>query len=141
MIKIDGTYPGDLRCVAVHEPSGAELVTDAPLDHEGLGRSFSPTDLVATALATCVVTILGLVARRRELSIEGTRWSITKEMVADPKRRIGRLALTITLPAALSERDRRALKAAGDTCPVKQTLDPRTEMEIEYRYEEDGAAV
>jgi putative redox protein len=135
MVKIDGTYEGDLRCVAVHAPSGAELLTDAPVDHEGLGRSFSPTDLIATALATCVVTILGLVARRRGLSIEGSRWSITKEMVADPKRRVGRLALSITLPAELPERDRRALQTAGDTCPVKQSMDPRTDVEIEYRYE------
>jgi putative redox protein len=82
-----------------------------------------------------VVTILGIVARRRGLSIEGARYRVTKEMVADPKRRIGRLALTITLPATLATRDRRALEAAGNACPVKQSLDPRTEVPIEYRYE------
>jgi putative redox protein len=135
VVEIEGTYEGDLRVSAVHGPSGAELRCDAPTDHEGLGRSFSPTDLVATAFATCVVTILGIVARRRGVSIEGTRYRVAKEMVADPKRRIARLTLSIHLPAALSSEDREALETAGNSCPVKQSLDARTETSIRYRYE------
>ena len=135
MVEITGTYAGDLRVEARHGPSGAELATDAPVDHEGLGRSFSPTDLVATAIGTCVCTIIGIAARARGLDVEGMRFETTKEMVADPDRRIGRLVTTITLPRALESADRRVLEAAGHNCPVHRSLRPEVETTIRFVYE------
>jgi putative redox protein len=134
MVEIRGRYLGDLRCEAVHGPSGAKMLTDAPTDHEGLGRSFSPTDLVATALGTCVVTILGIVARRRGVDIEGTTFHVAKEMVADPKRRIGGLPMTIRLPASVGEEDRKVLEAAAKACPVHTSLKD-VEMPVTFLYE------
>jgi putative redox protein len=135
MVTIEGTYRGDLLVEAVHGPSGTALETDAPADNMGQGRSFSPTDLVATSLGTCIVTILGIVARRRELDLGTMRFRVTKEMVADPKRRIGRLATTVWLPASVPEEARPVLEAAGRACPVHRSLHPSVEAPIEFVYE------
>ena len=135
MVEITGTYAGDLRVEARHGPSGAELATDAPVDHEGLGRSFSPTDLVATALGTCIVTVIGIVGRRRGVDVAGVRFSVTKEMVADPKRRIGRLATTVHLPAEIGAEDRAVLERAAHTCPVHQSLGEAVDAPITFVYE------
>jgi putative redox protein len=134
MVEITGTYAGDLRVEARHGPSGAELATDAPVDHEGLGRSFSPTDLVATALGACILTVVGIVARRRGVDVAGARFSVTKEMVSEPKRRIGRLATTVHLPAAISAEDRVVLERAAHTCPVHQSLAAEIEAPITFIY-------
>ncbi|HEY9247748.1 MAG TPA: OsmC family protein, partial [Rariglobus sp.] len=82
MVKISGEYQGDLHCVATHEPSGASLMTDAPKDNQGRGEAFSPTDLVATALATCIATTMALVARKHGVELKGLRYEVTKEMSA-----------------------------------------------------------
>ena len=103
------TYRGDLSCEVRHGPSGTTLLTDAPTDNEGEGRWFSPTDLVGVSMGTCMVTIMGLVARRHGLDIAGTRVLVEKEMVADPARRIGRLAVTIAVPAPLDDEARRRM--------------------------------
>ena len=133
-VTITGRYLGDLRCEAVHGPSGSRIVTDAPLDNEGRGELFSPTDLVATALGTCILTILGIVARRRGISLEGATFTVEKEMIADPKRRIARLATTITLPATLGVADRKALEHAGHTCPVDESLKAIVEVPVRFEY-------
>lgn len=135
MVEITGRYVGDLRVEAVHGPSGARLTLDAPKDHEGLGRSFSPTDLVATALGSCIVTVVAIVARRRGLAIGEPAFSVTKEMVNDPQRRIGRLATTIRLPATLSPEDRTVLERAAHTCPVHRSLGEHVETPITFVYE------
>ena len=135
MVETTGRYLGDLRVLAAHGPSGAEITTDAPVDNEGLGRNFSPTDLMGAALGTSILTILGIVARRREIDIRGARYRIEKEMVADPKRRIAKLTTTIWLPASLSEDDRRVLEQAAHGCPVHHSLDPRIEAPVEVLYE------
>jgi len=135
MIEITGKYVGDLRVETRHGPSGAELATDAPVDHDGLGRSFSPTDLVAAALGTCIVTVIGIVARRRGVDIVGTRFHVTKEMVADPQRRIGRLATTVHLPASIPAQERTILERAAHTCPVHQSLGECVEAPITFLYE------
>ncbi len=135
MVEITGSYLGELSVEARHGPSGATLTTDAPADNNGLGRTFSPTDLVATALGTCIVTILGIVAARRGIDLVGATWSVTKEMVADPERRIGRLATTITLPASVPEESRAPLERAAHACPVHQSLDPRVDAPITFLYE------
>lgn len=135
MVEITGKYVGDLRVEAVHGPSGASLTLDAPKDHEGLGRSFSPTDLVATALGSCVVTVMAIVAKRRGLDIGVPTFSVTKEMVNDPKRRIGRLATTIRMPASIPEDARPILERAAHTCPVHQSLGADVEVPITIVYE------
>jgi putative redox protein len=102
MVRIDIEYTGDLHCEARHAPSGMSLETDAPVDNQGRGQSFSPTDLVATALGTCMATIMGIVARKNGWDIEGTRMAVDKQMTSAPPRRIDRLssACTSTCPPA-----------------------------------------
>jgi putative redox protein len=137
-VEIDITYAGQLHCEAVHRPSGARLATDAPVDNHGRGENFSPTDLVAAALGTCVMTVMGIVAERHELDLTGTRVHVIKEMIQQPVRRIGHLGVTITVPAdkaaRLSESDRSKLESAAKHCPVHQSLHPdvRTTIDVVY---------
>src|SRR3954465_7200740 len=105
MVEINVTYNGQLRTTATHGPSGGTLITDAPADNMGKGEAFSPTDLAATALATCVLTTMGIVAQRHNLDMTGATASVTKEMVTTPPRRIGRLALTVRMPRKFSPDD------------------------------------
>src|SRR5262245_16249532 len=100
MVTVEDFYEGDLRCTAKHGPSGAELRTDAPKDNQGRGESFSPTDLVATALGTCMLTTMGIVAKRHGWPLEGGHARVEKHMIADPHRRIQKLVAELTLPAA-----------------------------------------
>ena len=123
MVEINITYDGSLRCRAIHEPSHSSLTTDAPRDNEGLGESFSPTDLVATALGTCMVTIMGIYAKRHDLDLEGTRVLVVKHMNTNP-RRIGELPVTIDIPRSFDARHREAFKLAADSCPVHASLHP-----------------
>jgi len=123
----------------VHGPSGCELVTDAPTDNQGRGESFSPTDLVATALGTCMLTIVAIVAERHGWSIEGARARVEKEMVADPVRRIGRLGVVITVPGEFSGKEQELLEKAALACPVHKSLP--VEMDIPVRFEFGGERV
>jgi putative redox protein len=134
MVQIDVAYQGGLRCQAVHGPSGQKLVTDAPVDNHGRGESFSPTDLVATALGTCILTIMGIVAEREKIDLTGLRVSVQKEMSADPPRRIAKLVTRIVMPKGLTEQQRAKLEKAAHTCPVHQTLQGKVEMPIEFVY-------
>lgn len=135
-VQIDITYEGGLNCAATHGPSKQTLTTDAPVDNGGKGAVFSPTDLVATALGTCMATIMGLVAKRNNLDIDGLKIQVVKEMTADPVRRIGSLTTRLVFPRgkALSAADRAKLEAGARACPVKQSLHPdvRTPMEFVY---------
>ena len=135
-VEIKGEYTGDLGVTATHGPSGMQLTTDAPVDNGGKGESFSPTDLVATALGTCVLTILGLVAKRHEIDLKGSTVHVTKEMVADPIRRIGSLKTTVTIPAdAVTEPSmRERMEAAARKCPVHKSLHPDCDAPIEFVY-------
>jgi putative redox protein len=135
-VGIDIVYEGDLRCAAVHGPSGDRLLTDAPSDNEGRGRHFSPTDLVATSLGTCILTIMGIAAKKRGFSIEGARVSVAKHMEAKPRRHIGRIELRFSLPAALAERPRILLEAVAETCPVAASLSSDTEVDMQFEYVE-----
>jgi putative redox protein len=137
-VEIDITYQGDLHCLATHGPSGTTLLTDAPVDNGGKGELFSPTDLVATALGTCLATVMGLVAHRLATDLAGMRVHVVKEMAAAPVRRIGRLGVTITLPPGrgLSAADRARLEHAANLCPVKQSLHPDTVVDLEFVYPE-----
>lgn len=135
-VEIDVVYEGELRCRATHGPSGVVLETDAPVDNGGKGSAYSPTDLVATGMGSCALTIMGLVAAKNGLDISGARVRVVKEMTAVPVRRIGRLLVTITLPAGktLSTEHRALLEKAAEGCPVKQSLHPDTEVVLDFVY-------
>ncbi|MDA8746207.1 OsmC family protein [Rubripirellula amarantea] len=135
-VEIHIAYAGTLRCDATHGPSGMSLHTDAPVDNGGNGASFSPTDLVATALGSCVMTIMGLVAARHELDLTGTKVHVTKEMIASPVRRIGSLRTRVTLPATVDLDDsmRKRLEEAARKCPVHQSLHPDIDAPIDFVY-------
>ncbi len=132
MVQIDVLYQGDLRCVCVHQPSRTELMTDAPLDNQGRGESYSPTDLVATALASCILTTMGIVARRHGWNMDGARARVKKVMVNDPARRIGRLETEVEMPGALDDKARRALETAAQQCPVHRTLAGSVEIPLAF---------
>jgi len=135
-VEVNIVYEGQLHCKATHAPSGTVITTDAPKDNGGKGEAFSPTDLVATALGTCLVTIMGLVAQRGGLDINGTRVHVVKDMAAAPQRRIATLRTTITLPKGkkLTQADREKLENAAKLCPVKQSLHPDINMPVEFAY-------
>jgi putative redox protein len=132
MTLITSRYEGGLRCRSVHEGSGRELLTDAPLDNQGRGESFSPTDLVATALATCILTILGIVAERDGVALEGASARVEKTMTREGERRIAALEVWIELPAALEEAQRQKLIRAGEGCPVKRSLEGAVPMTLHW---------
>ena len=133
MVEITVAYEGGLHCRATHGPSQASIATDAPADNAGKGESFSPTDLVATALGTCVATIMGIYAQRHDLDLTGMSIRVEKHMSTEP-RRIGRLPVTVEVPIALDDRHRRAIEAAAHACPVHQSLHPDIDAPIEFRY-------
>lgn len=137
-VVMDIVYEGGLNCTATHGPSGNCLTTDAPVDNGGKGEAFSPTDLVATALGACMVTIMGKVAEQSGLDIKGTRIQVVKDMTTTGTRRIQALMVKIELPYGLklSEADKRKLEAAADTCPVKQSLHPDIDVRVEFTYPE-----
>ena len=132
MVEIRIRYEGGLRTSAVHGPSRAALQTDAPLDNHGRGESFSPTDLVATALGSCMLTVMGIVARRHAWELAGARAEVEKEMVLQPLRRIGRLGLRITLPPGIPQNARAVLERAAHTCPVHQSLHPDVKIDLTF---------
>ena len=136
-VEIDIVYEGDLRCVATHGPSRNTLPTDAPLDNGGRGTAFSPTDLVATGLATCIVTVMGLAAKRAGVNMDGTLAHVTKEMTKSGQRRIAQLKVTVTVAGGkmLSQEQRALLERAAHTCPVKQSLHPDVSIVIRILYE------
>jgi putative redox protein len=135
MTSITVEYLGDFHCKATHGPSGHEITTDLPPDNGGRGEFFSPTDLIPTSLATCVLTILAKVANRLEVSLNGVRCEVEKIMVADPDRRIGTIRTVVRLPAALNQKQRTILERAALACPVHRSLGNRIELPIEFRYE------
>jgi uncharacterized OsmC-like protein len=135
MVKMTGTYQGQLRTQAIHTPSGATLVTDAPTDNHGKGEAFSPTDLLATALGTCVLTTMGIVAERNGIAFANASFEVVKEMTATAPRRVAKLTLRLQLPASLSPESRTRLEAVAKTCPVHHSLHPDviTDVSFEYR--------
>jgi len=133
-VRVDVVYEGGLHCVAKHEPSGHEIATDAPVDNHGKGEAFSPTDLLAAAIGTCTVTIMGIAAQKHGIDIAGTTVRVLKSMVADPARRIGKLDVTITLPRALPSDQRTLLENAARTCPIHKSLHPSVEAPVTFVY-------
>ena len=132
MTTIDSRYEGALRCHSSHGPSGSVLETDAPTDNQGKGERFSPTDLVATALSTCILTILGIVAERHDWPLQGTTARVQKTMTPEAPRRIALLEVWISLPAGLSEQQRAVLQRAGESCPVKLSLEGAVPIRLHW---------
>lgn len=126
------TYLGDLRTEAVHLQSGTTIITDAPVDNQGRGEAFSPTDLCATALASCMLTIMGISARNHGIDINGAKAEIHKIMAANP-RRIGAVEVRVLMPDRVySAHDQKILETAGRTCPVALSLGEGVEQRIEF---------
>lgn len=134
MVQISVSYAGSKKCDLVH-PEGARLRTDAPKDIGGEASAFSPTDLVAAGLASCILTTIAMFAERNGLSLAGATATVEKHMSVPPSpRRIARLPVKVTLPASVPAEWRERLERVGHTCPVHATLHPDVEAPIEYRY-------
>lgn len=134
MVEIKLDYQGDLHCVASHGPSGTTLETDAPVDNNGRGESFSPTDLVATALGACMATVMGIVAKRKEIPLEGLKVAVRKHMSADTPRRISRLEVDLDIPLPADHPERRLLEATANGCPVHHSLHPDIEVVLTWTW-------
>jgi putative redox protein len=133
-VEITGKYLGAKKVQLVHGPSGEVLITEAPKDNGGEGKSFSPTDLVAAAYGSCVMTTIAIVAERTGVSVDGMHMRVEKHMQNEP-RRIGHIPLEVHLPEALSEQERQKLERAGLACPVHKSLHPDVKAEITYMYD------
>jgi len=132
MIEIKSTYEGSLRCSSRHGPSGTVIVTDAPVDNHGKGESFSPTDLVATALGSCILTTMGIVATMIKVDLSGAQVTVHKEMTSQPPRRIAALIVTVTIPIELNEVQKQKLMKGALGCPVHASLHPDIQAPIEF---------
>ncbi|WP_115126697.1 OsmC family protein [Synechococcus sp. GEYO] len=130
MPTISCRYRGELRCEATHHGSGAVLITDAPIDNVGKGEEFSPTDLLATSVATCMLTIMGITAKSRNWSIEGSTADVEKQMTQSGPRKVEKLRVHLKLPQQLSNEQRSLLQRVAEQCPVKRSLDPSLHLEM-----------
>lgn len=140
MVQIHLRYTGQLRCEATHGPSGTGVLTDAPVDNQGRGESFSPTDLVATALGSCMLTIMGIAAEKRGWDIAGAEVTVTKHMLADPTRRIAKLEVDMRVPGSFTEEERAVLERAARSCPVGESISERTEVALDIAWGVDSPA-
>ncbi|RZK49791.1 MAG: OsmC family peroxiredoxin [Pedobacter sp.] len=128
------TYTGELRTVSVHLQSGTEIITDAPIDNQGKGEAFSPTDLLATSLGNCMLTIVGIAARTHGFNIDGTEAEITKIMASDP-RRVSEIQVKLKFPANnYSQKDKDIIERSAKTCPVAYSLHSDITQEINFEY-------
>jgi putative redox protein len=134
MVEIKLTYEGDLHCSAIHTPSGNVLVTDAPVDNNGLGQAYSPTDLVATALASCMATVVGIVAKRKDIAVEGMAVTVRKFMSDEQPRRISRLELDLDMPLPAGHPERKLLESAARGCPVHHSIHPDIDVVMNWNW-------
>ena len=134
MVQISINYTGNLHCDAKHGPSGSVIATDAPADNQGKGEAFSPTDLVATALGTCIATTMAIVAERHQVELKGMTVQVAKEMVSDP-RRIGRLTTEVHVPLPADHPQRALLEKTALGCPVHRSLAAKMERPTTFFWE------
>jgi putative redox protein len=134
MAAIETLYIGELRTEATHMFSGTRLFTDAPPDNNGKGEHFSPTDLVAAALGSCMVTIMGIAARTHGFNIDGTKLSITKVMSADPPRRIAEIVIDLSFPRDYDGKVKKIIEYAVKNCPVALSLHPDVRQTVSLHY-------
>jgi|SRR6476469_5169388 len=127
-------YAGQLRTEATHVASGNVIQTDAPTDNHGRGEAFSPTDLVSTALGACMMTVMGIVAERHQLDLQGTTFSVTKHMSTEGPRRIMQIDVAFQMPASLADSDRALLERTARTCPVALSLHPDIKQVVSFSY-------
>lgn len=133
-VEIQGKYEGDLKVRVEHGPSRSVFATEAPVDNGGTGGSFSPTDLVATALGSCMMTIMGIVAKRDGIPLGGATFRVEKHMSAEAPRRIARLPIVFRMPGGLTGDQRQKLEAAAMACPVKRSIHPEIDVAVEFAY-------
>lgn len=125
-------YLGNLRTECIHIASGQSIITDAPIDNNGRGEAFSPTDLTATSLGTCLITIMGIAARNHDINIDGAKLEISKHMGSEP-RRIIQIDIKIIMPNLnYSSREKKLLETAGRTCPVAYSLHPEIKQNLNF---------
>ena len=129
-------YLGDLHCEITHGPSGQKFMTDAPIDNHGKAEFISPTDLLGTASASCIATIMGIVANNNNIDIKGLKITVNKEMTNVPFRRIARLTLDFVFPHKLNEKEFQLMQNVVKTCPVTRSLSTELEMITNYSFAE-----
>jgi len=134
MIEQQIVYQGELRCRAEHGPSRVRLVTDAPVDNHGKGESFSPTDLVASALASCMVTTMAIYAQQHEIELDGTSVRVRKIMTSELPRKIARLEVDLDMPLPSDHPRAKALEKAALGCPVHRSLHPDVEIPVNWNW-------
>lgn len=128
------TYTGELRTTCEHVRSGNTFITDAPVDNNGLGQAFSPTDTVATGLGSCMITVMGIKAKGLGVDLTNTTVEITKHMAENP-RRIAKIEAQLILPSSVSEKNRKILEHTAHTCPVHYSLHPDIQKVISFHWE------
>ena len=133
MNKFEIKYQGNLRTIATHLDSGSEISTDAPKDNHGLGQTFSPTDMVCSALASCILTIMAIAVEKNNLDIKGTKAMVKKTMGNNP-RRIARIEIDIIFPKVYDTKTKTILERAAHNCPVHHTLSETVEKNISFTY-------
>ena len=136
MIELKIDYEGQLHCNATHSPSGSQIATDAPVDNHGKGETFSPTDLLATALATCMATVMGIAADRKGVDLAGMRMTVGKFMSQDNPRRIEKISIEIFMPIAHNHPDRKLLQSTVLGCPVHHSINPEIEVPLTWHWTE-----
>ncbi len=128
------TYNGGLRTTSIHQHSGNEIITDAPVDNKGKGAAFSPTDLLATSLGNCMLTIVGIAANEHGFNIDGTTCEITKVMAENP-RRVTEIVVDFQFPANdYSDKDKKIIERSANTCPVMYSLHPDIKKTVSFNY-------
>jgi len=134
-VEMTGRYTGDLKMQLCHGPSGVVLNTAAPVDNQGDGSSFSPTDLVAAAIGACMITTMAIVAARHGIDLSGTHYRVEKHMTAEAPRRIAALPVEIHAPAAWTPEQRQLMERTAHTCPVHRSLIPEIDKPVRFVYD------
>jgi len=134
MVEMTLVYEGGLHARAMHGPSGAAIETDAPVDNQGKGEAFSPTDLLATSLVSCMLTTMAIVGEREGWKLDGARARVEKHMELEPRRRVGRLVVELELPVDLTEVAQRRLEEVARGCPVAASIHPETRIDLTFRW-------
>ena len=133
MSNFEVTYDGDLRTTAIHLDSGSKINTDAPNDNHGLGEKFSPTDMLCSSLASCILTIMAIAVEKDNIDIKGTTAVVKKTMGTNP-RRISKIDIDLTFPREYDQKTKTILERAANNCPVHHTLSETVEKNISFTY-------
>ena len=136
MVKMSVVYEGGLHCEITHGPSGKRIQTDAPIDNNGKGEAFSPTDLLAASLGSCMMTVMGIVAQRNQIELKGTTIDIEKIMITSPFRRIGTVSVKFKMAKGIPVDKRSLLEHTALTCPVHKSLSSEVAMPVEFIYQD-----